>query len=67
VRPGKVVKSSGNKPASVRQASHRIVNPGSAGVIPKIKHRGIKPAGRKRELNRLSPERLLNERDDAVP
>ena len=41
----------GVNPTPARQASHRIENFGLAGVIPKTKHRGIKTAGRKRELN----------------
>ena len=46
----------GVSPTPARQASHRIENSGSAGVIPKIKHRGNKAAGRKRKLNGLSLE-----------
>ena len=40
----------GGSPAPVRQASRWIENPGSAEVIPKIKHRAIKTIGRKRKL-----------------
>jgi hypothetical protein len=56
----------GVNPIPARQASHRIENSGSAGVIPKIKHRGIKTAGRKRELNGWSLEILINRKDDSL-
>lgn len=40
----------GVTPAPARQASHRKENLGLAGVIAKVKHKGIETAGRKRKL-----------------
>ena len=40
----------GVNPAPARPTSHREENSGPAGVIPKVKHRGIEPTGRKRKL-----------------
>lgn len=38
----------GEEPTPARQASHREEDPGPAGVIPTVKHRGIETTGRKR-------------------
>ena len=51
---------------SVRQASHRQVTIGLAGVNPKVKHDASKATGRKQYAEVIEPRKLKMGLDDVV-
>lgn len=56
----------GENPVPARQASHWVVDSGSASVMAKTKHRASKLAGRNRNGEVIEPRKIKCEKDDAV-